>query len=92
MADYGLEVYDEGGRLVFDNNSRLFKIIGETTIRGDGTFQIPLRPGERPLAIPVWRPLNINWPRMPVFNLDEVSGLLRYQHISTPLLLIYGVW
>lgn len=92
MANYGIEVYDEKGRLIFDSTNRLFKIIGETTILGQGTFQIPLRPGERPLVIPIWRPLNVNWQRMPVFNLDETSGLLRYEHISTALILIYGVW
>ena len=50
MADYGIEVLDEKGQLIFDTRYHLFKIIGETVIKGSGTFQIPLRPQERPLC------------------------------------------
>ena len=92
MAGYGLEVYDEGGRLVFDNSHRLFKIIGETVIRGSGTFQIPLRPQERPLVFPVWHKYGRNQ-RFPInLLLDEQSGLLTYNLVVVPITIIYGVW
>ena len=92
MAGYGLEVYDEGGRLVFDNSHRLFKIIGETVIRGSGTFQIPLRPQERPLVFPVWHKYGRNQ-RFPIkLFLNEQSGLLTYDLVVVPITIIYGAW
>ena len=91
MAGYGLEVYDEGGRLVFDNSHRLFKIIGETVIRGRGTFQIPLRPQERPLVFQVWRKVNQNMAVIPELTLDEGSGILTY-YAPAPIKIVYGVW
>lgn len=91
MAGYGLEVYDEGGRLVFDNSHRLFKIIGETVIRGSGTFQIPLRPQERPLVFPVWRKVNQTMAVIPELTLDEGSGILTY-YAPSPIKIVYGVW
>lgn len=91
MAGYGLEVYDEEGRLIFDSH-RLFKIIGETVIRGSGTFQIPLRPQERPLVFPVWHRYGRNQ-RFPIkLELNEQSGLLTYDLVVVPITIIYGVW
>lgn len=91
MADYGLEVFDEGETLFFNNTHNLFKIIGETNVRGKGTFQIPLRPHERPLVFPVWKKINQAMRTFPKLSLDENSGVLTYD-TDLPITIVYGVW
>lgn len=92
MTDYGIEVRDEKGQLIFDTRHRLFKIIGETVIRGRGTFKIPLRPQERPLVFPLWHRYGREQ-KFPInMVLNDKSGLLTYDLVAVPITIIYGVW
>lgn len=58
MADYGMQIFDESGRIMFTSQKRILKLQGYRLISGAGVQRINLKPGQKPFYMAL--PLNTN--------------------------------
>lgn len=85
----GLKIYDEAGKVIFDERHRLFKVLGETTVNGSGHFQIPVNGNQKAAILPIQGRGNLLNVR--ALGVDQETGIVTYT-VTSPITFVYGCW
>lgn len=96
MAEYGIRIRDESGKIIFDNNTRIFKILGRIDVPEMALgrapirhFQIPLIGGQKGFAYVVGNGAFSN--DLDYCKCNQDTGLIEYL-IHNSVVIFYGSW
>lgn len=96
----GLKVYDDNGKVIFDDTMRLFKLMGVTTVQGgrqryggvdEGFFQIPLTGNQKAVIFLTDHLSQFDPYDNAYIKLNEDTGLVSY-YTPKPITFAYGCW